>query len=103
VQHRAALTARAAGNTRDDPVDCRTQIVESLPRRGRAADHLKARQELRRFLHRRVWVDQVALAHRDDAVMDAEHVEDARVLDGLWHHAIVGCNDHQEQVYPGRA
>ena len=47
-------------------------------------------------------VHQVGLGQRDDAVPDAEELEDFEVLAGLRHDRVVGRDDEQRQVDAGR-
>ena len=44
----------------------------------------------------------IALGQRDDAVPDAEQVEDRQVFARLRHHAVIGGDDEQRQVWRRR-
>jgi len=82
------------------------QVVEAGACDGGAADHRRtlqrrAAQHVRRVGDRQVesvGVDEVALGERDDAVGDAEQVDDRQVLARLRHHAFVGGDDEEREV-----
>ncbi len=44
--------------------------------------------------------NQIGFGQRDDAVRDAEQIDDGEVLDGLRHHAVVGRDDQQTKSMP---
>jgi hypothetical protein len=95
----------AARQVRGHPIQRGRDRLDALAHARRAGDHLHlpaTGHELGRLLRRKRRVGQVRLRHRDHATGHAQSREDRGVLDGLWHHAIVGGHHQQVHVHAGR-
>ena len=93
----------ARGGAGGRAVERRAQLVEPLAGAGRDRDDLGSRQQLLRLGAGPGRIGEVGLRDRHDADLDAERPQHGRVLARLRHHAVVGGEDHQVQVDPGRS
>ncbi len=103
MQPQAAVGAGAPRQARCDLVEGRAEHVEPLAARRADRDDPRAGQQLRRLRARPRGVGQVGARDRDHALADAQRREHGGVLARLRHHAVVGGDDHQEQVDAGGA
>ena len=96
MQNGRSPGSRAAGDRRSGCIERGGHRIDPLTGARRAGDGSGTGQEFGNLLHGEARIDQVALRHRHDAVLHAECLEHAHVLDRLRHDTVISGDDQQK-------